>query len=206
MLSFKEWLQKMFTEDIHAVKSPPAIIQPAPASAAIKKDPIGDLIKKVTKKPNSISDILSREKEFDEFADRTFKYEGPSGKVTYDAGGETKYGIAKRWHPEVDVKNLTPEGARHIYRTKYFDQMGPMPHLSKKSRAIVLDAAFNQGPAFARQISDTHGDNPSALMKARLDHYRSLATSNPSVHGPSLKGWENRLKHLHKDIAHLDDN
>lgn len=206
MLSFKEWLQKMLNEEIDAVKSPPAIIRPAPASATQKKDPIGDLIKKVTKKPSSISDIINREKEFDEFADRTFKYEGPSGKVTYDAGGETKYGIAKRWHPDIDVKNLTPEGAKHLYRTRYFDVMGPMPHLSKKSRAIVLDAAFNQGPEFARQISNTHGDNPDALMKARLSHYRSLATNQPTIHGSSLKGWENRLKHLGKDIANLDDN
>ena len=37
-----------------------------------------------------------------------------------DRGGETKYGISKRSHPEVDIKTLTIDGALDIYRRLYW--------------------------------------------------------------------------------------
>lgn len=37
-----------------------------------------------------------------------------------DTGGETKYGISKKQYPQVDIKNLTPEGAKSIYQKDYW--------------------------------------------------------------------------------------
>ena len=33
-----------------------------------------------------------------------------------DSGGETKYGIAKKFYPNLDIKNLTVEQAKAIYK------------------------------------------------------------------------------------------
>ena len=40
-----------------------------------------------------------------------------------DPGGETKWGISKRSYPDVDIKNLTVEGASEIYAK---DFIGPL--------------------------------------------------------------------------------
>ncbi len=36
-----------------------------------------------------------------------------------DPGGETKYGIAKRSHPEEDIRSLTRKRAEEIYYDEY---------------------------------------------------------------------------------------
>lgn len=41
-----------------------------------------------------------------------------------DPGGETKYGICKRYNPDVDIKNLTLEQAKEIYLKKYWIPAG----------------------------------------------------------------------------------
>lgn len=39
-----------------------------------------------------------------------------------DPGGETKYGISKKAHPELDIKNLTLEKAKEIAKINYWDK------------------------------------------------------------------------------------
>lgn len=38
-----------------------------------------------------------------------------------DPGGETKYGISKRFYPRVDIKNLTKDDAKKIFVKDYFN-------------------------------------------------------------------------------------
>ena len=38
-----------------------------------------------------------------------------------DKGGETKYGISKRSYPNVDIKNLTLDGAKEIYYKDFWN-------------------------------------------------------------------------------------
>lgn len=65
-----------------------------------------------------------------------------------DKGGLTRWGISKRAHPDVDVVNLTQEGAITIYREKYFDaaRIAELPRVLAK---LVFDAAVNHGVASA---------------------------------------------------------
>jgi len=48
------------------------------------------------------------------------EHEGGYSDDKLDRGGETRYGISKRAHPEVDIKNLTIDGALDIYRRLYW--------------------------------------------------------------------------------------
>lgn len=65
-----------------------------------------------------------------------------------DPGGETKYGISKRSHPAEDIKNLTLERAKEIYRREYWEKIrGDM--IPEPLDAFVFDAAVNQGVSAA---------------------------------------------------------
>lgn len=61
-----------------------------------------------------------------------------------DPGGETKYGISKRAHPAEDIKNLTLERAKEIYRRGYWEPIrGDL--IPAPLDAYMFDAAVNQG-------------------------------------------------------------
>ena len=53
---------------------------------------------------------------FDEIIEVVLHHEGGYVNDPKDPGGETNFGIAKRSHPDVDIKNLTKEGAKDIYK------------------------------------------------------------------------------------------
>ena len=53
---------------------------------------------------------------FNEIIEKVLEHEGGYVNDPHDAGGETNYGIAKRWYPNVDIKNLTKEQAKKIYK------------------------------------------------------------------------------------------
>jgi lysozyme family protein len=67
-----------------------------------------------------------------------------------DPGGETKFGISKRAYPEEDIKNLTLERAKAIYRRDYWDVIHA-DELPKHVRFAVFDAAVNSGVRAAVQ-------------------------------------------------------
>lgn len=55
--------------------------------------------------------------------------EGGYANDPHDPGGETKYGITKRDHPDVDIPNLTEDGAKAIYDAEFWRplRLGEMP-------------------------------------------------------------------------------
>lgn len=74
--------------------------------------------------------------------------EGGYSNDVHDKGGETNFGISKRAHPDVDIKNLTREQAKVIYRLDYYDKCrcGEMPF---PIGFALFDSAVNQGPSAA---------------------------------------------------------
>lgn len=81
-----------------------------------------------------------------------------------DPGGETKYGISKRSYPNVDIANLTLDGAQAIYLSDFWrecscDQM-PWPLC-----LFVFDMAVNQGQPIARVfLQRTLGVAPDGVI------------------------------------------
>lgn len=125
-----------------------------------------------------------------------------------DPGGETKWGIAKRWHPDVDIKNLTLEGALDIYRKEYWDAYkSKTPSLdldtSIPELAIsVFDCGVNCGinRAYGWYLKALNSDNPTDAF----NQYRQSFYNNepPHVRGGLLA----RLNDLKKlvDIVRQD--
>ena len=57
---------------------------------------------------------------FNKIIEKVLEHEGGYVNDPKDLGGETKYGITKRFYPDVDIKNLTKEQAKTIYHTDYW--------------------------------------------------------------------------------------
>lgn len=81
---------------------------------------------------------------FDAVMEQVFKHEGGYVNDKRDPGGETKYGISKRAHPREDIRGLTKERAREIYRASYWKQVRG-DDLNAGVDLAVMDVAVNSG-------------------------------------------------------------
>ena len=81
---------------------------------------------------------------FEEIIKEVLKHEGGYVNDPHDAGGETKYGIAKRWYPNVDIKNLTQDQAKKIYHQDYW-RPAKCDEIPSQLRHIYFDMCVNFG-------------------------------------------------------------
>ena len=88
---------------------------------------------------------------FDTAMTAVLGYEGGYVNDPNDPGGETNWGISKRAYPNLDVKNLTRDGAIQIYRRDYWDALG-CDRFPSVIAIALFDAAVNQGPVAAVRI------------------------------------------------------
>ena len=153
----------------------------------------------------------------DEIFERAFKkvlkLEGGAKYLKDDAGrGPTKYGINQTANPDVDIKNLTEDQAREIYRERYWNTIGGNALAAKNPQLAIIafDASVNQGPGTAKQMIAQAGDSPYELLKLRQQRYVDLATPKDTdtpeqaerrkIHKSNLGGWTNRIASLQKDF------
>jgi len=87
--------------------------------------------------------------------DRAFEWvlaeEGPPTNDPADPGGYTLYGIAQRYHPQIDVRSLTLEKARAIYRSDYWDAV-QAEQLPRVLALVTFDAAVQHSPTEAVKL------------------------------------------------------
>ena len=159
--------------------------------------------------------LMNFEMAFDEI----MSWEGDYSMDSNDPGGETKYGISKRAYPNLDIKNLSKEQAKEIYKMDYWDKVNASS-LPESVRLMVFDCAVNQGAPFSRIILQKSlgvvkdgiiGPKTlkafervpeslviSKMAKYRLDRYSALPHWN--VYG---KGWTRRLLDISLKCAFL---
>lgn len=80
--------------------------------------------------------------DFDTSFERLIGNEGGYVNNVQDPGGETNWGISKRSYPDVDIKNLTMEGAKQIYLRDFWEPLGDAPDAVKFQ---AFDFAVNSG-------------------------------------------------------------
>ena len=88
---------------------------------------------------------------FDDIIEVVLHHEGGYVNDPKDPGGETNFGIAKRSHPDVDIKNLTKDGAKEIYKEVYWNK-NKVEDLPEDLRHIYFDMCVNQGKGRAVKI------------------------------------------------------
>ena len=88
---------------------------------------------------------------FDEIIEVVLHHEGGYVNDPKDPGGETNFGIAKRSHPDVDIKNLTKDGAKKIYYEKYWTP-SKAAQVPDKLKHIYFDMVVNFGQGGAVRV------------------------------------------------------
>ncbi len=131
-----------------------------------------------------------------------------------DPGGLTNMGIAKKFYPNEDIKNLTKDRAIEIY---YKDYWSPM-HLEKLHNEDLILHVFDHGvncgirtsikllqavvgvdedgyigPISAYFVNGYKGDICNEFINARILFYNNLVIKRPTLE-VFLKGWLNRVK------------
>ena len=81
---------------------------------------------------------------FDTSFDRLMGNEGGYSNDPADPGGETNWGISKRSYPNIDIRNLTREQAKEIYRADFW-QRARMGDYDPAFAFQVFDFAVNAG-------------------------------------------------------------
>ena len=83
--------------------------------------------------------------DFDEAFERLIGHEGGYVNDPRDPGGETQYGISKRSYPAEDIRSLTLERAKAIYRRDFWNAVRG-EELPAVLKFAMFDAAVNSGP------------------------------------------------------------
>ena len=65
--------------------------------------------------------------------------------VPNDKGGATKYGISQAAYPNLDIRNLTEQQARDIYKRDYWDRVRGDDITSQLIAENMFDTAVNMG-------------------------------------------------------------
>jgi hypothetical protein len=110
-----------------------------------------------------------------------------------DGGGTTKFGITQRWNPNVDVRNLTYEGAARIARSRYWQPS--YDRASPATAAIAFDAGYIHSMEFARTLATRYANDPAGALSAYRARLNSVARGSPR-HARFERPWNNRLDRL----------
>lgn len=151
-------------------------------------------------------------KTVDGLIDDIIRREGGYVNNPNDKGGPTNWGITQatlsRWRGKsvtaADVKALTRDEARRIYRKTYYEDAG-IDKLPEALQAQAFDINVNGGlkPILARltgyfgatlqEIVDFLGPKTANIMlsAARVEYYRQI-TNNRPANKTFLLGWLNR--------------
>lgn len=130
---------------------------------------------------------------FPEAFARVIGEEGGYSNDERDPGGETKFGISKRAHPELDIAALTLDDARAIYRSDYWDahRLGELPD---RLAVAVFDGVVNSGPGPAiGWLQRAMGAPDTGAMD---DHTIAAARAATDPSGVLMRYWGHRLRFL----------
>jgi lysozyme family protein len=160
---------------------------------------------------------------FEKCMDVVFAHEGGFQRHPEDSGNwvggyktgtlvGTNYGIAAKYFPDVDIRNLTKEGARQIYYKSFWLPMNlggiqdPLAILhifdmgvnAGKSRSIKMAQKIVKveqdgkvGPITTAAINDMPGFT-DRFIKARISYYKNLV-KRKKAYQVFLNGWLRRV-------------
>lgn len=125
-----------------------------------------------------------------------------------DPGGETNYGISKRSYPNLDIRSLTRDDAKGIYRKDFYERFGLDRLNDPRTVEWILDWLVHSGPSVVGRIQQALGLTPDGVlgpqtaqmlngMKDPKDILRwRLQFMVRLTRHPFILGWVNRLVKL----------
>ena len=131
-------------------------------------------------------------KVFDKAFEILMLHEGGYSNDPDDHGGETKFGISSKSYPEVDIKNLTLEGAKSIYFADFWVRPGFSRIDSDELAIKVFDLGVNIG---TKRVSK--------FLQEATTFFGSNLTIDGAV-GEKTLYWINNFKHPKALISALE--
>ena len=116
-------------------------------------------------------------------------------------GGTTKFGIAAKFNPGVDIANLTEEGAATIARRRYW--FPELNYANPRTAAVAFDAGYIGGVKVGRRILAESGGDPGRALRLYRMHLNHIADVVPGK-AKFRKGWNNRVDKLGRLIGDED--
>jgi len=132
---------------------------------------------------------------FDPWTENLHEWEGFKSNRSTDPGGETVYGISRRYHPEVEPWPPTWERAKAFYLDLWV--AAGCDDLPFPLDVLHADSNVNPGPKgareFLRQSSEHKDPNRRCVEYAtlRIRYYLARIRENP-VKLENLAGWTDR--------------
>lgn len=147
--------------------------------------------------------------QFDDAFEIVLGHEGGFVDHPADPGGATNFGISQRAYPGEDIRGMTVERAKEIYRRDYWGPAG-CDALPPGIRLHVFDAAVNSGPRAAakwlqRAVGETEdgvvgprtvqaaSSIPTPRLVARFSGIRLEALTSLPTWVAFGKGWARRI-------------
>jgi lysozyme family protein len=137
------------------------------------------------------------DKEYNKFYNAlrfTIPHEGGYVNDPDDLGGETKWGISKKAHPELDILNLTPEQAAEVYYREYWTPSG-CQDIDIPLSTLVFDTAVLFGVKRAREFLLQSQGHYMDMCQLRKNYHIYRVKQNPSQQ-KFLAGWLARTRNL----------
>lgn len=146
---------------------------------------------------------------FDQAFEKLIGHEGGYVNNPNDPGGETKYGVSKRAYPNVDIKNLTLDQAKDIYRRDYWNPVN-CDAMPDAVRFDLFDASVNSGNAQAskwlQQAAGVTADGKigprtlaavnvtdGGVLHSKFNGYRLQFMTDLTTWSSFGKGWARRI-------------
>lgn len=146
---------------------------------------------------------------FDEAFVKLIGHEGGYSLDPRDRGGETKFGISKRAYPLEDIKALTLDRAKLIYRRDYWGPAG-CDAVPPAVKFDLFDTAVNSGVGRAirllqRAVAETEDgvlgprtlqavqSMPADRLRARYNAHRLLFMADAPTWPAHGRGWARRV-------------
>src|SRR5215469_5309311 len=89
---------------------------------------------------------------FDEAIGFVLENEGGLSSNPDDPGGLTNFCVSQRQYPELDIRNLTRDGAIQLYQADYWNKLPYSEIVSQRVATKLFDAAINMGPVRAVRL------------------------------------------------------
>jgi lysozyme family protein len=167
---------------------------------------------KSQKRQKTKTDIFETAIEF------VLNHEGKYVNDIDDKGGETKYGISKQSYPNVDIKNLSIEKAKEIYRKDFWESQNYKKIHNDDLAIKIFDLSVNTGSKRANKLiqralravgkkvqengilndvviclinESDPTDLLAALKSEAAGYYRTIVNTKPK-RAKFLNGWLNR--------------
>jgi len=134
-----------------------------------------------------------------------------------DPGGETNMGIAGKFYPDLDIKNLTRNQAIEIYFRDYWSKMNLRDIYDENLILQIFDMGVNSGirtaiktiqrivnvaedgfigPVTIEAINNREDDLVNPYKQERRKYYSSIVRKKPEL-DIFLKGWFKRIENYY---------